>query len=251
MNKENAIRRAQVYGFLADVFLYPRETWTEDLSLVANIIAASGLSVTHYELRQAVSGLSMTELPLADLQTAYHRTFGIAGSLCYETEYGLPHEYRQSQEMADIAGFYRAFGFNLGGAKRERPDHIAVELEFMHILALKEAYALETGIPEHLEICQAAQAKFLQDHVGRWIGLFAQSVAHNAPDSPYVALAHFAAAFVRADAARLDVRLDAPQLSDVQHTPFDPDFSCADCAVAGLGEQGFVRAEMIGVMRDE
>ncbi|MBX3055313.1 MAG: molecular chaperone TorD family protein [Anaerolineae bacterium] len=248
MNKENAIRRAQVYGFLTEAFLYPRENWTEDIALLTEIVQTltdnNELPITDYRF-------PITDYRLPDLQAAHRHTFGIAGSLCYETEYGLPHEYRQSQEMADIAGFYRAFGFNLGGAKRERPDHIAVELEFMHILALKEAYALETGIPEHLEICQAAQARFLQDHVGRWIGLFAQSVAHNAPDSPYATLANFAAAFARADVARLGVRLDAPQLSDVQHTPFDPDFSCAECAVAGLGEQGFVRAEMIGVMRDE
>lgn len=246
MSNENAIRRAQVYGFLAETFLYPRENWTEDAALVADIAAATGLSVTHYDLRHTADSLRSLAASLPDLQAAHRYTFGIAGSLCYETEYGLPHEYRQSQEMADIAGFYRAFGFNLGGQKRERPDHVAVELEFMHILALKEAYALETGIPEHLEICQAAQGKFLHDHLGRWIGLFAQGVAHNAPDSLYVALAQFTADFVQADAERLGVSLDAPQLSDVQHTPFDPDFSCADCAVAGLGEQGFIRAANIG-----
>jgi DMSO reductase family type II enzyme chaperone len=245
MSKENAILRAQVYGFLADAFLYPRENWTEDLSLVANIGAASGLPITHYELRQAVSRLPVTELPLSDLQTAYHHTFGIAGSLCYETEYGLPHEYRQSQEMADIAGFYRAFGFQMGGQRRERPDHIAVELEFMHILALKEAYALETGIPEHVEICVAAQGKFLQDHLGRWVNLFAQSVALNASGSVYEMVSQFTADFVCADAARLGVLLNQPQLNEVQHTPFDPDFSCADCAVAGLGEQAFIRADTI------
>lgn len=237
MNNENAIRRAQVYGFLAEAFLYPRENWTEDAALIPPIVRALGWLAVRPDLPTA---------SLPNLQAAHRHTFGIAGSLCYETEYGLPHEYRQSQEMADIAGFYRAFGFNLGGQKRERPDHVAVELEFMHILALKEAYALETDIPEHLEICQAAQGKFLQDHLGRWIGLFAQGVAHNAPDSLYTPLAQFVADFVQADAERLGVSLDTPQLSDVQHTPFDPDFSCADCAVAGLGEQGFIRAADVG-----
>lgn len=236
MNKENAIRRAQVYGFLAEAFLYPRDNWTEDIGLVTDIVRALGW----IDVRLTLPAASFTEL-----QAAFRHTFGIAGSLCYETEYGLPHEYRQSQEMADIAGFYRAFGFNLGGQKRERPDHVAVELEFVHALALKEAYALETGIPEQLEICQAAQGKFLQDHLGRWIGLFAQSVAHNAPDSLYAALAQFTADFVQADAERLGISLAQPQLSDVQHTPFDPDFSCADCAVAGMGEQGFIRADTI------
>lgn len=237
MSNENAIRRAQVYSFLAEALLYPHENWTEDAPLVFPIVRALGWLTVRPNL---------PSVSLPDLQADHRHTFGIAGSLCYETEYGLPHEYRQSQEMADIAGFYRAFGFNLGGQKRERPDHVAVELEFMHILALKEAYALETGIPEHLEICQAAQGKFLQDHLGRWVGLFGQSVAHNAPDSLYAALSQFAADFVQADAERLGVSLDTPQLSDMQHTPFDPDFSCADCAVAGLGEQGFIRAADIG-----
>lgn len=245
MSKENAIRRAQVYGFLAAAFLYPRENWTEDAALAAGIAAATGLPITHFGLQNAANSLRSMLTALPELQAAHRHTFGAAGSLCYETEYGLPHEYRQSQEMADIAGFYRAFGFNLGGAVRERPDHVAVELEFMHALALKEAYALETAVPEHVEICAAAAGKFLQDHLGRWIGLFAQSVAHNAPDALYAPLAAFAAAFVQADAERLGVSLDQPALSDVQHTPFDPDFSCADCAVAGLGEQGFIRADTI------
>ncbi|MCB0033176.1 MAG: molecular chaperone TorD family protein [Anaerolineales bacterium] len=232
MSKENAIRRAQVYGFLAEAFLYPRENWTEDGAVVADIVRALGW----INVKSAI-----IMVPLTELQATHRRTFGTAGSLSYETEYGLPHEYRQSQEMADIAGFYRAFGFDLGGAVRERPDHVAVELEFMHILALKEAYALETDIPEHVEICADAQGKFLQDHLGRWVNLFAQSVAYNAPNSLFVPLAQFTADFVQADADRLGVTLDQPDLADVQHTPFDPDFSCADCAVAGLGEQGFVR----------
>jgi TorA maturation chaperone TorD len=236
MTKENAIRRAQIYGFLADLFLYPRENWTEDITAVNQITNI---------LNPAMKRLEPIQVSLSSLQSAHRRTFGTAGSLCYETEYGLPHEYRQSQEMADIAGFYRAFGFNLGGAVRERPDHIAVELEFMHVMALKEAYALDSGITEHVEICIEAQGKFLQDHLGRWVDLFAQSVAHNAPGSLYEPLAKFAAGFVISDAGRLGVALKQPQLSEIQHTPFDPDFSCADCAVAGMGEQGFVPANTI------
>ncbi|MCA9996062.1 MAG: molecular chaperone TorD family protein [Anaerolineales bacterium] len=233
MNKDNALRRAQIYGFLAEVFLYPRENWSEDGPVVMEIVRSLGWIGVQ-------PNIPTNSLP--ELQAAHRRTFGTAGSLCYETEYGLPHEYRQSQEMADIAGFYRAFGFNLGGAVRERPDQVAVELEFMHILALKEAYALEVDIPEHVEICVDAQGTFLQDHLGRWVNLFAKSVAHNAPDSPYAALAQFAANFVVADADKLGIALHQPDLHEVQHTPFDADFSCADCVVAGLGEQGFIRA---------
>lgn len=236
MNQENAIRRSQIYQFLAGAFLYPRHNWSKDAALAAEIVQALGW----IDLK-----LEIETVDLPALQAAYGRTFGLAGSMAYETEYGLPHEYRQSQEMADIAGFYRAFGFHLGGAVRERPDHIAVELEFMHGLTLKEAYALETGAADHAEICVEGQQKFLRDHLGRWVGLFAQSVAHNAPDPVYVSLAQFASAFVGVDADRLGIELEPVSLNAVRHTPFDPDFSCATCEVAGLGEQGFIRANTI------
>lgn len=71
-----------------------------------------------------------------------------------------------TKELADIAGFYHAFGLRM--AEYERPDHISAELEFMHILTLKEAYAFEKGWKEERLLCVDAQKKFIQDHLGRW-----------------------------------------------------------------------------------
>lgn len=219
------IRRAQVYSFLAGAFLYPQENWTTDAPVLAEIVAG---------LEMGLTGPFVAQTELSALQTAYRRTFGLTGSLCYETEYGLPHEFRQSQELADLSGFYRAFGFEIGGAVRERPDHLAMELEFMQVLALKEAYAVGQELVEQAEICQEAQRKFLQDHLGRWLGLFAHSLALNAPEGAYLALGRFAVAFVKADAARLGVELEEQLVSQMQHTPFDPDFSCSSCPTAEL-----------------
>jgi DMSO reductase family type II enzyme chaperone len=165
------------------------------------------------------------------LQAAHRRAFGLVGSLCYETEFGLPHEFRQSQELADLAGFYRAFGFNVGGSVRERPDHLAVELEFMHILTLKEAWAREEGIAEHAEVCTDAQRKFLQDHLGRWIAPFAESLARSAEDGPYVALARFAADFIQADAERLGAHPESRPVAEMKPTPLAPDLACGDCPI--------------------
>jgi DMSO reductase family type II enzyme chaperone len=225
MDTNTAIRRAQVYKFLSIAFLYPEENWMEDAPLLAEILA---------DLDFVQVGLSVQRVALTELQAAYHHAFGATGSLCYETEYGLPHEFRQSQEMADISGFYRAFGFTTGGPVRERPDHLAFELEFMYVLALKEAYAANNGMAEQVEICVEAQGKFLQGHLGRWIDLFAQSLALNANGNSYLALARFAVAFVKADAARLGVQLERPHIEEVKHTPFDPDFSCASCPAAEM-----------------
>lgn len=223
MNPENSVRRAQVYGFLAMAFLYPQEAWSEDLPLLRDVLTECGVEME-------LSPLPL--LSLAELQTTYRQSFGVAGSLCYETEYGLPHEFRQSQELADLTGFYRAFGFGMGAEIRERPDHIAVELEFMHILNLKESYALLGGKRDEAAICREAQASFLQDHLAHWLPLFAQSLARNGGVEPYLTLARWTTGFVQAEAAALQVQAEILPLHAVQHTPFDPDFTCAGCALA-------------------
>jgi len=220
-----AFRRAQVYQFLAGAFLYPQENWLEDLPILAGILDELEM------LKGWIFGYASQDFSLPALQSEHRRTFGLTGSQCYETEFGLPHEFRQSQELADISGFYQAFGFKVGGAVRERPDHLAVELEFMYLLALKEAYALVNGLHEQVEICRDAQGKFLGDHLGRWIGLFVESLAQSTPGGPYLVLAQFAAAFVDADAQLLGLHLEKPQLVGIGPTPLGSDLSCDDCLV--------------------
>lgn len=44
---------------------------------------------------------ALQPMELDALQAAYRRAFGATGFLCYETEYGLPHEFRQAQELAE------------------------------------------------------------------------------------------------------------------------------------------------------
>ncbi|HET7377314.1 MAG TPA: molecular chaperone TorD family protein, partial [Anaerolineae bacterium] len=150
---------------------------------------------------------------------------------------GLPHEFRQSQELADIAGFYRAFGFTFDGKIHERPDFLASELEFMHILTLKEARAVEAGRADQAEICIEAERKFLQDHLGRWIGLFAQRFTPTAVgDGPYLGLVQLATAFIDSHADQIGARPERPRLTEVWPTPLGPDYSCDDCAAVGLAE---------------
>lgn len=238
MNAEHAIRRAQVYSFLTGACLYPDSNWLEDFPTAAAI--ATELNLVPGDS----AALPVINISLEELQSEYRQTFGLAGSQCYETEIGLPHEFRQSQEMADIAGFYQAFGFRTGGAVRERPDHLAAELEFMSVLALKEALALAHGNREQAEICQDAQRKFLNDHLARWVGLIPASLHRLSPPipvdaiwtKPYLGLTRFCAKFTLADARRLGVQPQHRSPAEIAPTPFNPDFSCESCpAIEELG----------------
>ena len=72
-------------------------------------------------------------------------------------------------ELADINGFYLAFGFDLREGQHEVADHLGVELEFYSLLLLKQAYALEQGWQDNFEIARDAAKTFLADHLGRWV----------------------------------------------------------------------------------
>lgn len=107
----------------------------------------------------------------------YERLFAHRNTiLCpiYEAEYDSHRATSQPSTLADIMGFYRAFGVEV--AIGDRPDHLAIELEFMSLLSLKEALALSEELHEQAEICRSAQRQFLTDHLGRWVGVFVKTL---------------------------------------------------------------------------
>ncbi len=125
----------------------------------------------------------------------------------YETEYTLAespqHALSQPAHLSDIAGFYKAFGLAISEERPDRVDHIATELEFMHVLALKESMAVEGDETEHIEIARDAQLKFMNDHLGRWTGQFRDRMAGADEDGFYIALAEILDVWVRLDKAYL------------------------------------------------
>jgi putative dimethyl sulfoxide reductase chaperone len=105
--------------------------------------------------------------------------------------------------LADVAGFYAAFGLVPGEAQPDVEDHIAAECEFMSALALKEAYALAERDDEGVAITRTAQARFVGDHLGRWSGAFAEALREASPLPYYGALADLLGAWVRAEIEHL------------------------------------------------
>ena len=113
---------------------------------------------------------------IQDLRDDHRRVFSNVISLdCppYETLFGNDHVFGQSYTMGDIAGFYSAFGLQLSQDIHERLDHLSVELEFLHYLAYKESYAILHDGPEKLKTVVDAEKKFVKEHIGRWVPLFA------------------------------------------------------------------------------
>lgn len=106
-----------------------------------------------------------------------------------EAEHRTEHFQQRTAMLADLMGFYRAFGAT---PNCQRPDHIVCELDFLHFLSLKEAMALDRGKQKEAQICSDARRKFLKEHLLEWYPAIIDLVHSRATESSddfYLALA--------------------------------------------------------------
>lgn len=122
----------------------------------------------------------------------------------YETEYGRMRGMSKGNDLADISGFYLAFGLKLDDEAHETPDHIAIELEFYAMLLLKEGWLAARGDAEGVDVVHDARKKFLRDHLGP----FAAAIAARpdvAADAVYGPVFAWLGELVRQECRELDV----------------------------------------------
>lgn len=197
-------------------------------------LLAAALSYPTREMRERVAALGETLkgrwpeldglLTLEPDEGFYLRLFEsqVAASP-HETEYGLNRTTRKPIELADIAGFYRAFGVD---TRQDMVDHVAAELEFLAYLGIKENYAAEQGWQEPREVTARAYASFLEDHAGRWLDFLAQRVEFVAPGSYYALACSLAARVVGEEVERLG--LAPARVDQVAPAPTE-EMSCGGC----------------------
>lgn len=200
MNDESAslIRRAALLRLLAAGFLYPNAALRQRLLQdIAAMPADDAPALAALERAWAVAD----EESLTD---EYSRLFiGGDAVVLHETTYSGTG---RSAELADINGFYLAFGFDLRPGQHEVADHLGMELEFHSLLLLKQAYALEQGWRDKFEIARDAAKAFLADHLGRWVDTVRERAAERQVAPAYQSLFETIADLVRRECQALAVR---------------------------------------------
>jgi TorA maturation chaperone TorD len=181
--------------------------------------------------------------PTEDLRAEYDRVFGLVPTKeCppYETEYHPAAEaFLRSQQMADVAGFYRAFGLEPAHLTPERPDHVALELEFMAFLLMKKRLVGGAGdeLPDAadwVQVADAAQRDFFRDHLAWWVPAFAAGLRRLAGGAGlYTAVARVLAALLPVERSRLAA--PAPRLS-LQATFIERPEEQTECAACPLSK---------------
>ena len=194
-----AAGRATTYGVLSALFL------AAPSKAVADAIRAGGLlgEEASTALRAAASELTIAfqEADRPDLENelaAEHtRLFVLPSGL-------VPHEAVFVDQNKRLGGritegvrrYYHDAGAELSQACLELPDHIGVELEFMHFLCGIEAQLRERSDAAGLRKCLQFQSDFLGEHLLRWYRPLCEKVIGESRSAAYRALARLTIAFL-------------------------------------------------------
>ncbi len=164
---------SNLYKLLSTGFRYPAPEFFKTLQNgeFQNELMYDISSIPHIqELQQeeiVIKGMTLNEF-----ETEFSRTFDVGNPVppCPPYE-GTYCEKPRSAVLLEVSEFYNYFGLrmNQDKNKRELPDHISAELEFLHFLTHKEAHVRNE---ETFKGYLLAQKDFLERHMIEWIPKF-------------------------------------------------------------------------------
>ena len=198
----SSIADAAEWRLLGLLFERPHHEWRREVATVAQEVADAGVRAAARVAQDATEG-------------RYLAMLGPCGAVS-------PREvtYRSFEDpgriLADITGFYEAFGFH---PQAEDPiDHVAVEIGFVGYLLLKEAYARLQGDPRAAEVSATARQRFVETHLSPLAAALAERLNANGAD--YLAQA----------AASLAARVPKPTATPPVPPDGDDFSACGGCA---------------------
>lgn len=201
-----AAARSRTYKAFARIFSYPGNncSYAEITDPLVDSVSAL-VQQPAYALLLEDPAAAADAIP-DDLDERYTQMFisgrdGFKVSLRESEHRTVP----QNQTWEDLIRFYEHFNlvYDLH-TTREPPDHLIVELDFMHFLTFVEAGAQEPAP------FVRGQKDFLERHLVLWLRRFAAALTRTADSRPYGHLADLVSRFVEADLAYLTQRLSGP-----------------------------------------
>ncbi|HIW76264.1 MULTISPECIES: TorD/DmsD family molecular chaperone [Gordonibacter] len=209
-------QRAAAYGFLSRLFRvevdeaylgeleqmrFPASTGTENLDEGYRLIA------------RYLSG--SRESTVLDLAVDYTRTFignGIvakglsahSAAYPYESVYTSEKRLLMQEARDQVLAIYRAAGLAKQDSWHDGEDHLALELEYMQVMANRAAERLEAADEEGAVELLSAQEEFLRAHLTPWVPQLAADMRTFAKTDFYRGLASLAEGYLEAERAFFD-----------------------------------------------
>lgn len=203
---ERAKFRSDIYKTLASAFSSPQAD-TEGLH--AKIVDA------YRSLRpiedKTIDAHGPENSPLPELDREYLRLFVGPGHVpCppYESSHrkdrpGFEKGLVMGPSTADVRRRYAEANLKLSDKFTDLPDHITVEMEFMHFLCAEELKAREQGDVRESAARRNMQIEFFREHLKTWVENFGDCVVKSTNSHFYRDSANLLKAFARNEAGYL------------------------------------------------
>lgn len=199
-----------------------RNHWSDARDALDDLIATADVHAP--DLRSALHDALTSSIELAPgLHSAeYHRLF--EGKLLCPPNQTAYVRRDKGAVLADICGFYHAFGFDFRSETAEKPDHVVTELEFCGVLLAMIAAAPDE---DRATIAAEALAGFADCHLGEWLAWFAARLAAVSQVDFYSAAAGAVMAAWQAIGNAHSLRIiPSTPMAQPEQTPDDP-YECA------------------------
>ena len=172
--EERSANRSRLYSIFAELFRYPDESFRGQAKEGRILEAVESLMAElPYPFSLEEDDREALRLPGSvkeeDIEVEFVRLFesGAGGPPCALVE-GAWREDRKVV-LKELILFYNHFGLSYAeGAQDERPDHICLEMEFLHYLTFKEVQAIQNDADP--SSYRRATRDFLERHPLGWLG---------------------------------------------------------------------------------
>ena len=196
-----AAARSRVYDLLARAFAVPDPPFHQ---AIRDGVFAAEVSENLAALPHALTfgdGDVIRDLGEAaghrELQSEYIRLFDVGTPRPPCPLYGGEYKKGRTGVMEELIRFYNHFGLRPSPRSRDMPDHVTVELEFMHFVVFREVTALHHKQDRASYL--RAERDFLERHLCAWVPRLGERLRRQQPPPFYASLTRLAEAFLAAD----------------------------------------------------
>ena len=200
--------RERSYRLLSQSFLQPDDDTVQTIRALAAELgeerAIQDELALSAEFRQLCSiWRDIDEPAVRQIQTRYVSLFAATagGVPCppYESTYMAARGMSEAVVLASVERDYATAGLYGTSTKKQAPDHISMEMEFLAILCGRESEAWEAEKTLQGIGLLEKESRFIETHLGLWLQAFGHDVQRADPGGVYADVAAAALAFVTHD----------------------------------------------------
>lgn len=206
-NKGDAASRSKCYEIFSELFYQPNKEELLSKKILFDLVDA--LTDLNPDAKKSAERMnnSISEYEAEQLIVEYSRLF-VGPFKVLAPPYGSVYidsgRILMGDSTLDIIHIYREAGLVFRERFKEVPDHITIELEFLHFITYKELAALHSNNNDDLKKYRKTQVLFMNNFFGKWIFPFCEHILSSTENSYYRNLAECLQQFTRSEMERIN-----------------------------------------------